>query len=175
VHERSTEPSTRRWTRGRGRCGSLRSRRGRSSRHAGATRRRRTRPTRRTGHVERDGRDRVDRRDAADGCTRRRGDDGRRDGWDDEPLDEWTSFPLATTFVWDGTSNILVETSFELTVDAVTNGSVAGRKTDRATVDAVTNGSVAGRKTDRAGALARYYSHNAAANYPFTRGSGAAL
>ncbi len=72
----------------------------------------------------------------------------------DEPttrwtVGQWTSFQLAAPFVWDGVSNVLVETSFTLAEDAVAGGGLLMRGTGR------TN------------ALVRYYSHGTTA-YPFT-------
>lgn len=71
----------------------------------------------------------------------------------DEPVGRWTvgswtKFTLATPFVWTG-GNVLVETSFTLAADGVTNGGLLERATGR------TN------------ALVRYYAHAAAPAYPF--------
>jgi hypothetical protein len=54
----------------------------------------------------------------------------------DEPtsrfvVDSFTSFPLATPFVWDGTSNLLVELTFELAASASGLGGIYMRATGR--------------------------------------------
>lgn len=64
-------------------------------------------------------------------------------------LSSWTSFPFTTAFVWNGTSNVVVELSFTLAVDAVVNGGLAART------------------TGRPNAIVRYYSHGVT-TYPFT-------
>jgi hypothetical protein len=71
----------------------------------------------------------------------------------DEPtgrwgVGNWTKFTLAAPFVWTG-GNVLVETSFTLAADGVTNGGLLERAT--------------GRTND----LVRYYTHAAAPAYPF--------
>jgi hypothetical protein len=62
----------------------------------------------------------------------------------------WTTFPLATPFVCTAGSNLLVETSFTLAVDAVVGGGLLSRTTGRTNT------------------LVRYYVHAAAPVHPYT-------